>query len=192
MGIKSNYFRHSFDAHNDSKIRKLIQKCGAKGYAVYFVLLEVYCSKLRDDDSSQIEQEIDLKLIASYLGVRSDSVHSCIIVMGELKLIEALSLKYDQTMIKLSVPKSLKYYGKYKSVWEENCPNKRKENKIKEKEIKNKEKGEHFLNIGVEETGTRNPRNSHGMQSLSDAIISDEISEILANLKQDDNYNVEQ
>jgi hypothetical protein len=30
------------------------------------------------------------------------------------------------------------------------------------------------------------------MQSLSNAIISDEISEILANLKQDDNYNVEQ
>jgi hypothetical protein len=147
MGVKSNYFRHSFDAHNDAKIRKLIQRCGAKAYAIYFVLLEVYCSKLKDDDGHDVEQEIDLKLVGSYLGLRSDSVHSCMIVMEELKLIEALSLKYDQTMIKLSIPKLLKYYGKYKNVSDENCPNKRKEKERKEKENKIYYKGGKELGV---------------------------------------------
>lgn len=138
MGMKSNYFRHSFDAHSDGKIIKLIKKCGAKGYAIYFTLLEVYCLRLMNDDNGHLEQEVDMKLIGSYLGLRSDSVHSCVIVMKELQLIEALSPKYDQTMVKLSIPKSLKYYGKYKNVSEENFPNKRKEKEIKLNESKEK------------------------------------------------------
>jgi hypothetical protein len=136
MGVKSNYFRHSFTAHSDIKIRRLIKKVGAKGYAIYFVLLEVYCSKTRDDDAMNIEQEIDLKFVASLLGLRSDSVHSCLIVMGELGLIDQLSLKYDDTMVKLSISKSLKYYGSYKKVADEKIPNKRKEKERKEKEMK--------------------------------------------------------
>lgn len=143
MGTKSNYFRHSFSAHQDAKIRRLIEKCGAKGYAIYFVLLEVYCAKLRDDDAENLQQEIDLKLIGSYLKVRSDFVHSCIVVLSELQLIGHLTFNYDQTtnklrstMIKLSIPNSLKYYGKYKIVSDENCPNKRKEKETKIKESK--------------------------------------------------------
>jgi hypothetical protein len=137
MGIKSNYFRHSFTAHQDIKIQKLIKQVGIRGYAIYFLLLEIYCGKLRDDDSGNTEQEIDLKFMASLLGVRSDSVRSCIIVMGQLDLLIQLSTNYDQTMIKLSIPNSLKYFGSYKYVREEKIPykSKIKENKIKEIEI---------------------------------------------------------
>jgi hypothetical protein len=131
MGAKSNYFRHSFNAHSDPKIRRLIQRKGALGYAAYFMLLELYCSKIFDDDLAQSEQEVDLKLLGSCLGVRSDSAHSCLIVMSELELIGHLSSKYDQTMVKLSIPKSLKYFGKYKNVSDEKLPNKRKEKKTK-------------------------------------------------------------
>lgn len=139
MGVKSNYFRHSFNAHSDTKIRKLIQRKGAMGYAVYFVLLENYCRKLFDDDQRKIVQELDMKLIASHLGVRSDSVHSCLIVMAELELICHLSPKYDLTMVNLSIPKSLKYFGKYQVVSEEICPKENKRKEIKEKESKVKE-----------------------------------------------------
>ncbi len=133
MGIKSNYFRHSFNAHLDTKIRSLIQRKGHLGYAVYFVLLEIYCRKIFDDDKRRIDQEVDLKLMGSYLGVRSDSVHSCLIVMEELELICHLSSKYDQTMVKLRIPKSLKYFGRYENVSDEKIP---KEKKVKEKKIK--------------------------------------------------------
>jgi len=137
MGVKSNYFRHSFTAHQDIKIRKLIDRLGPKGYAVYFMLLEIYCMKLRDDDTGQIEQEIDLKLLASLLKVRSDFIRSCIEVLSELNLIIKLCSNYDSTMIKLSIPNSLKYFGSYQKVRDEKFPNKRKEkeNKIKESKI---------------------------------------------------------
>jgi hypothetical protein len=135
MGVKSNYFRHSFTAHQDIKIRKLIDRIGPKGYAVYFMLLEIYCMKLRDDDTGQIEQEIDLKLLASLLKVRSDFVRSCIEVLSELNLLIKLCSNSNSTMIKVSIPNSLKYFGSYQKVRDENIPNKRKEKEIKEKEI---------------------------------------------------------
>jgi hypothetical protein len=154
MGVKSNYFRHSFNAHSDTKIRQLIHKKGPLGYAVYFVLIELYCAKLFDDDERKEVQEFDLKLIGSYLKVRSDSVHSCLIVLSELQLIGHLSLKFDQTMIKLSIPKALKYFGKYEKVRDEICPNKSKVKEIKEKEIykKKKQPKKVFQNTELENT----------------------------------------
>lgn len=136
MGIKSNYFRHSFNAHQDAKIRKLIDKKGIGGYGLYFMLIELYCMKLYDDDERKELQEFDLKLIGSLAGVRSDSARSSVEVMSELKLIDQLQSNSESTMIQLSIPKALKYFGRYEKVREENCPNKRKEKEIKVKESK--------------------------------------------------------
>lgn len=136
MGKKSSYFRHSFNAHKDTKIMELIQRGGVKTLGVYFVLLEIYGQFLMDDDEQNPTQEINLKLIANATGLRSDSCRTSIELLAEVKLIEAFWLKSLITSVQVSIPNFMKYFGRYEKTETMKCPNKRKEKENKEKNTK--------------------------------------------------------
>ena len=184
---KKNYFRHSFFARNDDFVILLIDTMGYQGYFLWFGLLEI-CGEIAADNYPETFKIANSRLLRS-LRCRQQKLDWFLTLARQESKLYWERIENNHFIQIHNFPK---YLGKYENLNESNAPNKRKEKEIKEKKRKEKELGEHFLNIGVEETGIKNPRNNHGMQSLSDAIISGEISEILANLKQDDNYNVEQ
>jgi len=136
MGKKSNYFRHSFSAHCDSKITELLERGGVKAIGVYFILLELYGASLIDDDESCQVQKINLRLIASATGLRSDSAQTCIELIGKCELIEALFFKSPIKYFEVRVPNFLKYFGKYSKAEAIKNPNKSKVKERKEKESK--------------------------------------------------------
>lgn len=133
MGKKTNYFRHSLDAHNDPKLIELMAKEGLRGIGAYFILLEIYGRALINDDEHKIEQKISLKQYANAIGSRSDHALNLIITQSQLGLIVLLRSTYDDHNIVLSVPNFMKYFGSYKKTEPVKIPNKRKEkqNKIK-------------------------------------------------------------
>jgi len=140
VGRKSNYFRHSFNAHEDIKIMELIERGGIKCVGVYFVLLEIYGSMIMDDDNQSFKQNINTRRIANAVGLRSDSCRTCIELIADCKLIEAVRFKSPISYFEVGIPNFLKYFGRYSKTETIKCPNKRKEKEKKEKEMKEKEK----------------------------------------------------
>jgi hypothetical protein len=136
MGKKANYFRHSLDAHNDTKILVLIQKNGLASYAAYFILLEIYGRFLLNDDNQRIDQKINWRVISNALGTRSDLTRKLVGSMAEVGLISNFYSTSDDNSFNLAIPNFSKYFGKYEKDGPMNCPNKRKEKKIKEKKRK--------------------------------------------------------
>ena len=136
MGKKSNYFRHIFNAHKDEKIMELIERGGIKCVGVYFVLLEIYGSMIIDDDENKEIQKINARLIANSVGLRSDSARTCIELLADCNLIEAVHRKSKVSYFEVSIPNFAKYFGRYSKTETIKCPNKRKEKKTKEKERK--------------------------------------------------------
>lgn len=140
MGVKSNYFRHSFEAHNDEKMLALMDNAGLKGIGFFWILVEIYGRALNDSDSEESVVNLHRRRIATATGLRSDSVQTHLRLLSELQLIDPLRSKFDSTKIQLSIPNFLKYFGKYKKTKQFKPPKEKKskikENKEEEKEIK--------------------------------------------------------
>lgn len=123
-----NYFRHSFNAHNNIKIRQIIDDMGMEGYGYYFSLIEIYGNAFLDkneDGFVEIHQSI-------FRGVWRKSNKSCEKVITKFQQSSIILCTKVHDSYRLSIPNFLKYYGPY-----EKLKGKRKE---KEKEKKRKEK----------------------------------------------------
>jgi uncharacterized phage protein (TIGR02220 family) len=124
---KKNYFRHDFNARNDSNIDALIRKFGLSGYYYYFSLVEIFAQSCSDEfkesqtyNQSRLYRELRLKhgKLISFLTYAQG--------------MSMLSYTYVEPMFNISIPKLSKYMGKYNS----NSSNKTKVNEIKEKKRK--------------------------------------------------------
>lgn len=141
MGRKSNYFRHTLNAHNDPKIMSLIsRKNGLVGVGFFWILVELYGSAFVNDDEQKEWQVMHIRTIANATGLRSDSTRTWIKVGTELELIDTLWDNFGPTSVQLRIPNFSKYFGYYKKTEAKKCPNKRKRKEKKEKEIKSIQK----------------------------------------------------
>jgi hypothetical protein len=91
-----------------------------------------------DDDDKNVEQQIHIRRIATATGLRSDSVRTLLGVCSELELINTVCTQSGSSIIKVSIPKFLKYYGRYEKTEPMKRPNKRKEKENKVNTFKNK------------------------------------------------------
>ncbi len=103
MQKKSNYFRHSFSSHKDSKVRELIERGKGKAHSVYMILLELYGASYFNDDTSNITQKITLKQIANACCLSQKTCWDCIQLISDCKLIEAFKFESKITYIEIRV-----------------------------------------------------------------------------------------
>lgn len=136
VGRKSHYFRHTFSAHNDPKIIELAELGGAKAIGVYWTLLEMYGAALRDDDSGNAEQPINLRLLANAVNMRKNLLGKCLLAIEKSGLIVTSRAAKRTSTCLCAVPNFMKYYGSYTKNGAPIGTKKRKEKKNKEKENK--------------------------------------------------------
>lgn len=70
-----NWFKHDTAATNDSKLKKLILRHGAVGYAVYFHCLELIAGDISESNIT-FELEHDSEIIADNLKIKGDGTKS--------------------------------------------------------------------------------------------------------------------
>lgn len=78
-----NWFKHDTNATTDAKIKKLLIKYGAIGYAVYFHCLELIASNVSETNIT-FELEHDAEIIADDLRIRGDSQKSGTEIVEEI------------------------------------------------------------------------------------------------------------
>lgn len=79
------WFKHDSDASSDAKIRKLIIRHGAVGYAIYFHCLELIAGNVSNSNVT-FELEHDSEIIADNLRILGDSKQSGMDVVHEIML----------------------------------------------------------------------------------------------------------
>jgi hypothetical protein len=77
------WFKHDSDASSDAKIKKLLIRYGAVGYAVYFHCLELIAGNVSNDNIT-FELEHDSEIIADNLRIRGTSDKSGVQVVEEI------------------------------------------------------------------------------------------------------------
>lgn len=86
------WFKHDTDATSDAKIRKLVLRHGAIGYAVYFHCLELIAGSVSDSNLT-FELEHDSEIIADNLKIRGTSEQAGVeIVQDVMRYIVELGL----------------------------------------------------------------------------------------------------
>lgn len=78
-----NWFKHDADATQDAKIKKLLIRHGAVGYAVYFHCLELIAAEVSESNLT-FELEHDSEIIADNLHIHGTSVMSGIQIVEEI------------------------------------------------------------------------------------------------------------
>lgn len=87
-----NWFKHDADATTDAKIKKLLIKYGAVGYAVYFHCLELIASNISETNIT-FELEHDAEIIADDLRIKGDNNRSGTEIVEEImKFMVSLNL----------------------------------------------------------------------------------------------------
>ena len=81
------WIKHHADAHEDAKLRKVMIRYGAEGYAVYWYCLELIAGKVSAEDLT-FELEHDAELIAHSLRIDSARVQEIMVFMVGLGLFE--------------------------------------------------------------------------------------------------------
>ena len=127
---KKNYFRHSFSARNDHRLKAFMELFGRdwkSGYFYFFTLLEM-CGE--DALEGKIEHTIHLKTLRELWGISTKSAQEVCTKFAESALIMCT---FSANSVSFSIPNLGKYLGRY----DYGAPNKRKEKEKKEKEIEN-------------------------------------------------------
>jgi len=133
---KKNYFRHSFFARNDIKMRLLRDQVGIGFYFYFFSLLE-QCGESCCDEFNETFV-FHNSIIRSLWGVNLKKSER---VANEMHAVGLLFFEKVENTFEFTIPNFAKYLGKYTNKKEPNRPNKKKRKEIKRKEIK-KEKVE--------------------------------------------------
>jgi uncharacterized phage protein (TIGR02220 family) len=84
------WFKHDTDASADAKIKKLLIKHGAIGYAIYFHCLELIASDISETNIT-FELEHDAEIIADNLKIKGTADKSGIEIVSEI-MIDIISL----------------------------------------------------------------------------------------------------
>ena len=137
-----NYFRHSFNARNDSKLVRAINMIGPEAYFFYFTLIEMICIELDGEHNKEVEFHSDY--LKKEWGVNIRGAEKALRTLHEVSLIELITLseelsKNRRTFGKvwsIFIPNLSKYYMKYMDVLHKSRVKKRKEKKRKEKKKK--------------------------------------------------------
>ena len=79
------WFKHDTDAYNDAKVKKLILKHGAVGYAIYFHCIELIASDMNESNITFC-LEHDSEIIADNLKISGTSDKSGIQIVEEVML----------------------------------------------------------------------------------------------------------
>jgi uncharacterized phage protein (TIGR02220 family) len=125
---RKNYFRHSFFARNDMKLKLLRDRVGIGFYFYYFSLLE-QCGEA-SSDVLQETYEFHNSTIRNLWSINLKKSERVAIEMMSVGLLEFKKL---ENSFQFTIPNFAKYMGKYESKLDSNSPNKRKEKEIKEK-----------------------------------------------------------
>jgi len=126
---KKNYFRHSFFARNDIKLKLLRDKIGVGYYFYFFTLLE-QCGEASSDELQEIYTFHD-STIRSLWGVNLKKSER---VANEMASVCLLEFKKVKNTFTFKIPNLSKYLGQYETKSPSNMSNKRKEKERKEKE----------------------------------------------------------
>lgn len=132
---KKNYFRHSFFARNDIKLKLLRDEIGIGFYFYYFSLLEL-CGEESSDELKD-EYVFHESTIRSLWSVNLKKSERIACVMHSVRLLE---FKKRQKTFSFRIPNLSKYMGRYTSKFPSNTSNKRKEKERKGKKRKEKNK----------------------------------------------------
>jgi len=76
------WFKHDSDASSDAKIKKLVIRHGAIGYAVYFHCLELIAGNVSNDNIT-FELEHDSEIIADNLRIKGTAEKSGVQVVED-------------------------------------------------------------------------------------------------------------
>lgn len=74
------YFKHDIDARSDCRVIKIRQKFGAKGYGIYFMLIEILRS------SKKYETKLDLDTLAFDIHEEKETIKEIIHNYGLFKI----------------------------------------------------------------------------------------------------------
>ncbi len=89
------WFKHDTDASNDAKVKKLLIRYGAVGYAIYFHCIELIANDLNENNIT-FELEHDSEIIADNLKIKGTADKSGIEIVEEImKYIVDLGLFVD-------------------------------------------------------------------------------------------------
>jgi hypothetical protein len=104
---KKNYFRHSTSAFEDPKIQGLVNLYGLKGYAYYFILLELCARQCENEFKEEIV--VHTRTALSQLRKTPSGLSELLSAMTRLGL---LQYSMEENFLKIKVPKLAKYMGK--------------------------------------------------------------------------------
>jgi len=130
------FFKHYHNADSSKEIQIIIKKYGLKGYAHWFLLLELMCEKF-DGESSIVE--LTTSEVASKLRIKSSRVHS---VITQFESLLHNQSNKDDFIIIIDCPLLLDLQDRdYKYARKVRVDSDaKKKNKDKDKRIKNKKK----------------------------------------------------
>lgn len=78
-----NWYKHDTDASSDAKVKKLLIRHGAVGYAIYFHCLELIAGDI-DENNITFELEHDAEIIADNLKIKGDANQSGVDVVNTI------------------------------------------------------------------------------------------------------------
>jgi len=91
-----NWFKHDSDASTDAKIKKLLIRYGAEGYAIYFHCLELIVGDVNENNIT-FELEHDAEIIADNLKIKGTADQSGVERVNEImRYIVSLGLFQEQ------------------------------------------------------------------------------------------------
>jgi len=80
-----NWFKHDTDATQDAKVKKLLIRYGAIGYAIYFHCLELIAAETSETNIT-FELEHDSEIIADNLHIKGTADKSGVDIVQEIML----------------------------------------------------------------------------------------------------------
>lgn len=128
---RKNYFRHSFTAHDDIKLKQLRDLIGIGFYFYYFTLLELCGS----DSADELKDKYTFHN-STLRSLWECNLKKCDRIGTHMNAVGLIFYEKSGTTMSFRIPKLSKYLGSYSSKLDPKGPNKRKEKEIKVKEIK--------------------------------------------------------
>ena len=149
------WFKHDTDASNDAKIKRLLLRHGAEGYAIYFHCIELIAGDVSENNIT-FELEHDSEIIADNLKIKGeqslsaiDKVNMIMRTIVDLGLFEESGNRIFCAKLSKRINKSMtsnegmrKIIGNIKNhdlVMTQSCKNRTEQNRTEQKRIEQKE-----------------------------------------------------